>query len=107
MAGVYIHIPYCKQACHYCNFHFSTSTKNKTQLLDAIGKEIHLRKDFLSGEKPLASKFIKNSGFEWLFRLVKDPKYLWKRYFKIVPLFIILTILEYLGFYRKTNKERN
>ena len=36
--------------------------------------------DFLSGEKPLASNFIKNSGFEWLFRLIKDPKYLWKRY---------------------------
>jgi len=51
MAGVYIHIPYCKQACHYCNFYFSTSTKNKIQLLETIGKEIHLRKDFLSGEK--------------------------------------------------------
>jgi len=60
--------------------------------------------DFLSGEKPLASNFIKNSGFEWLFRLIKDPKYLWKRYFKIIPLFIILIILEYLGFYKKTNK---
>lgn len=60
--------------------------------------------DFLSGEKPLASNFIKNSGFEWLFRLITDPKYLWKRYFKIVPLFIILIILEYLGFYKKTNK---
>jgi N-acetylglucosaminyldiphosphoundecaprenol N-acetyl-beta-D-mannosaminyltransferase len=60
--------------------------------------------DFLSGEKPLANKFIKNSGFEWLFRLLKDPKYLWKRYFKIVPLFIILVICEYLGFYKKINK---
>ncbi|MEX0813037.1 MAG: radical SAM family heme chaperone HemW [Chitinophagales bacterium] len=43
-AGIYIHIPFCKQACHYCNFHFSTSLKNKTALLDAIACEIDLRK---------------------------------------------------------------
>ena len=60
--------------------------------------------DFLSGEKPLASNLIKNSGFEWLFRLLKDPKYLWKRYFKIVPLFLTLIICQYLGFYKKTKK---
>ena len=40
MAGIYIHIPFCKQSCHYCNFHFSTSTKNKDQVLDAIKNEI-------------------------------------------------------------------
>ena len=40
MAGIYIHIPFCKQSCHYCNFHFSTSTKNKDEVLDAIEKEI-------------------------------------------------------------------
>ena len=51
MAGIYIHIPYCKQACHYCNFHFSTTTKNQGQLLDAIRAEIALRKDFLAGEQ--------------------------------------------------------
>jgi oxygen-independent coproporphyrinogen-3 oxidase len=43
MAGIYIHIPFCKQACHYCDFHFSTSVKNKTQLLEALVQEIHLR----------------------------------------------------------------
>ena len=40
MAGIYIHIPFCKQSCHYCNFHFSTSTKNKDKVLDAIENEI-------------------------------------------------------------------
>ena len=40
MAGIYIHIPFCKQSCHYCNFHFSTSTKNKYKVLDAIENEI-------------------------------------------------------------------
>ena len=43
MAGIYIHIPFCKQACHYCDFHFSTSVKNKTQLLEALVQEIQMR----------------------------------------------------------------
>ncbi len=45
MAGIYIHIPFCKQACHYCDFHFSTSLKKKSQLLNALAKELVLRKD--------------------------------------------------------------
>ena len=40
MAGIYIHIPFCKQSCYYCNFHFSTSTKNKEEVLYAIENEI-------------------------------------------------------------------
>lgn len=47
MAGIYIHIPFCKQACHYCDFHFSTSLQHKQALVDAICKEIELRKDYL------------------------------------------------------------
>ncbi|MEO8933286.1 MAG: radical SAM family heme chaperone HemW [Xanthomarina sp.] len=46
-AGIYIHIPFCKQACFYCNFHFSTSLKNKGQLVQALAKELVLRKDEL------------------------------------------------------------
>lgn len=45
MAGIYIHIPFCKQACHYCDFHFSTSLKKKDDLLCALVKELELRKD--------------------------------------------------------------
>ena len=45
MSGVYIHIPFCKQACYYCDFHFSTSLKKKDQLISALAKELQLRKD--------------------------------------------------------------
>lgn len=48
--GIYIHIPFCKQACHYCDFHFSTSLKKKGDLVNAICEELRLRKDELSGE---------------------------------------------------------
>ena len=44
MAGIYIHIPFCKQACHYCNFHFSTSLGQKEKMVEAIVKEIGLAK---------------------------------------------------------------
>ncbi|MDB5281698.1 MAG: hemW [Bacteroidota bacterium] len=51
MAGIYIHIPFCKQACHYCNFYFSTSLGNKEKFVQALLKEIELSKDYLEGEK--------------------------------------------------------
>ncbi len=43
--GIYIHIPFCKQACHYCDFHFSTSLNKKSELINALAKELRLRKD--------------------------------------------------------------
>lgn len=43
MAGIYIHIPFCKQACHYCNFHFSTTLHLKSEMVKAICKEIKIR----------------------------------------------------------------
>ncbi len=51
MAGIYIHIPFCKQACHYCDFHFSTSLQNKDAFLIALKKEIVLQKAYLKSEK--------------------------------------------------------
>ncbi len=50
MAGIYIHIPYCKQACIYCDFHFSTTHKNKASLIQCINKELKMRKTVLVGE---------------------------------------------------------
>lgn len=50
MAGIYIHIPFCKQACHYCDFHFSTSMKNKDEMVQAMANEIELRKSELGNE---------------------------------------------------------
>lgn len=43
--GIYIHIPFCKQACHYCDFHFSTSLNKKDELINALAKELELRKE--------------------------------------------------------------
>ncbi len=51
MAGIYIHIPFCKQACSYCNFHFSTQLKRKDDVVKSIIREIEQRKSYLSNEK--------------------------------------------------------
>ncbi|PKP18460.1 MAG: coproporphyrinogen III oxidase [Bacteroidetes bacterium HGW-Bacteroidetes-23] len=50
MPGIYIHIPFCKQACHYCDFHFSTSMKKKDEMVWALAKEIQLRKEEFKNE---------------------------------------------------------
>ena len=47
MSGIYIHIPFCKQACHYCDFHFSTSMKKKEEMVLALAKELQMRKNEL------------------------------------------------------------
>ncbi|MBU3745345.1 MAG: radical SAM family heme chaperone HemW, partial [Sediminibacterium sp.] len=48
MAGIYIHIPFCKQACNYCDFHFSTSLQQSVPLGNALLKEVVLRKNYLT-----------------------------------------------------------
>jgi putative oxygen-independent coproporphyrinogen III oxidase len=50
MSGIYIHIPFCKQACYYCDFHFSTSLKRKEEMVNALAKEIEMRKSELDTE---------------------------------------------------------
>ncbi len=50
MSGIYIHIPFCKQACHYCDFHFSTSMKKKEEMVLALAKEIQMRKSEFANE---------------------------------------------------------
>jgi len=50
MAGIYIHIPFCRQACFYCNFHFATSLTHKNELLNALLRETEIQKDFLENE---------------------------------------------------------
>lgn len=51
MAGIYIHIPFCRQACHYCNFHFSTSLAAKNDFIAALLKEIVLQAGYLGQEQ--------------------------------------------------------
>jgi oxygen-independent coproporphyrinogen-3 oxidase len=48
MAGIYIHIPFCKKACHYCNFHFSVSQNLLPQMVNAICQEAELRNDYIT-----------------------------------------------------------
>lgn len=78
MAGVYLHIPFCKQACNYCDFHFSTSLKMKASFIDALLTEIALRKSvfeqqtinsiyFGGGTPSLLSEKDLNRIFETLF----------------------------------------
>ncbi len=50
MAGLYLHIPFCKQACYYCDFHFSTNQSQKTELVRQIAHELYLQRDYLKGE---------------------------------------------------------
>jgi oxygen-independent coproporphyrinogen-3 oxidase len=50
MAGIYIHIPFCKQACFYCDFHFSTATKYQDEMVQALAKELELQKHILANE---------------------------------------------------------
>jgi len=50
MSGIYIHVPFCKKACHYCDFHFSTSLKYADEMVESICKEIKLKKDRIIGQ---------------------------------------------------------
>lgn len=49
MSGLYLHIPYCKQACNYCDFHFRVSFQDKLAMLKSMKQEMQLRKDYLEG----------------------------------------------------------
>jgi len=56
MAGLYLHIPFCKQACHYCDFHFSTDRQHLETVLSAMRKELLLQRDFLN--EPLETIYL-------------------------------------------------
>ncbi len=56
MAGIYIHIPFCKQACHYCNFHFSTVPKQMAAFVDALKKEIEITPSFIPTQQGAKEK---------------------------------------------------
>ncbi len=57
MAGIYLHIPFCKQACHYCDFHFSTNTRQRETMVAALAKELALQRDYLS-EEPVQTIYL-------------------------------------------------
>ncbi|MBT8259915.1 MAG: radical SAM protein, partial [Bacteroidia bacterium] len=78
MAGIYIHIPFCKQKCYYCDFHFSTSLKMKDDMLSALKIELVLRKNefknqtidsiYFGGGTP---SLFKTEDIDWLISLIK------------------------------------
>ena len=51
LAGIYIHIPFCRQACHYCDFHFSTNLNLISSMVESLQNEIKLQKEFLGPSK--------------------------------------------------------
>jgi oxygen-independent coproporphyrinogen III oxidase len=57
MAGIYIHIPFCRKACHYCNFHFSTSLQLKNDFVAALLNEIRIQQPYL-GNKPVETIYL-------------------------------------------------
>ncbi|GAA4819816.1 radical SAM family heme chaperone HemW [Algivirga pacifica] len=57
MSGIYIHIPFCKQACYYCDFHFSTNLKLKTDLVQAIVKELEMQQYYLGNPSQLKTLY--------------------------------------------------
>ncbi|MGA2823139.1 MAG: radical SAM family heme chaperone HemW [Bacteroidales bacterium] len=57
MSGIYIHIPFCRRKCHYCNFFSVASLKYKERFLDALKEEIFFRKNYLD-RKPIESIYI-------------------------------------------------
>ncbi|HEV2478706.1 MAG TPA: radical SAM family heme chaperone HemW [Puia sp.] len=61
MAGIYLHIPFCRQACNYCNFHFSTSMRGKNDFINALLKEMELRSQYICAPNALPGN-IAHSG---------------------------------------------
>jgi oxygen-independent coproporphyrinogen III oxidase len=53
MPGIYLHVPFCKKACHYCNFHFSTTTHYLNDMIAAMANEIKLQKDFFGANQQI------------------------------------------------------
>ncbi|NJK96256.1 MAG: radical SAM protein [Bacteroidales bacterium] len=51
MAGIYIHIPYCRKVCYYCDFHFKASFKDVNPVLTAVNRELEYRRDYLKDEE--------------------------------------------------------
>jgi len=79
MAGIYLHIPFCKQACHYCNFHFSTLMQYREEVVAAIARELELQSAYLRG-KPVESIYfgggtpslLKPEELDLLFRTIEN-----------------------------------
>lgn len=57
MAGVYVHVPYCKQACSYCDFYFTVNRRTEDSFLTVLAREVELRRDFFGAAAPVTSVY--------------------------------------------------
>lgn len=81
MGGIYIHIPYCRKACTYCNFHFSTSMDNRSEMVAAIVQEIRNRKPYFEEASSIyfgggTPSVLSESEIDQIFQALKDS-YIW------------------------------
>ena len=87
MSGIYIHIPYCRKACHYCDFHFSTTLSSKAQMIGAMKKEIEMQKNFFEDthQKALINSIYFGGGTPSLLQIeeLKDLMDTLHQYFQI------------------------
>ncbi|HEX8059949.1 MAG TPA: radical SAM family heme chaperone HemW [Cyclobacteriaceae bacterium] len=78
MAGIYVHIPFCSKACHYCDFHFSTNLDLREGMVNSIVKEIAMQKGYLGGEEISTIYFGGGTpslmGKESLLKIIKEIK---------------------------------
>lgn len=87
MSGIYFHIPYCKKACHYCDFHFSTNLSTRDRVLNAMNIELERRKEYLQKDDPVQTIYfgggtpsvLRKQELEFLFNTIHknyivDPK---------------------------------
>jgi oxygen-independent coproporphyrinogen-3 oxidase len=58
MAGIYLHVPFCRRACVYCDFHFVTSLQRKPEMVQAMVEELRLRRAFFAADRPLQSLYV-------------------------------------------------
>ncbi|HRK53771.1 MAG TPA: radical SAM family heme chaperone HemW [Cyclobacteriaceae bacterium] len=79
MPGLYFHIPFCKQACYYCDFHFSTNLSRTEEMVDAIAQELALQKNYLANKKLTSIYFgggtpslLKANHFEKIFNAIDN-----------------------------------
>ena len=63
MAGIYIHIPFCKKLCFYCDFYHVISPEDNSAFVEALVKEASLRKDYLENEISLNNIFWRRNSF--------------------------------------------
>ncbi|RSK37483.1 radical SAM family heme chaperone HemW [Hymenobacter metallilatus] len=86
MAGLYLHIPFCKQACHYCDFHFSTSMGLKSRLVEALVQEMALRHAYLGPEATLNTIYFGGGTPSLLTAAELDTLFTAvHRYFRVAP----------------------